>query len=164
MKKTIIRSAIIAILIIFSTVLTTGCGKSKVRTNIHDNDSKQTTEEFCESFFNDNNLPYQKLTMSDVDNTPDEYLFYINDGIVYRTLNDYCIVIVNRKNLSEADDKTGKNYCGENYSLFEGDNVDILKISAAGEYAVLSMPSTIPDYQNNAVIKAFMNYSTKSNN
>ena len=160
MLRKAVRKGIVVFLILFSTVLTTGCGKSSVKTNVYNGNEAEMTEKFCESFFSDSNLPYTKITLSDVNNTPDEYLFYINGGKVYRTLNDYCVVIVNRRNITESEQKKGKNYCGEIYHLFGEESTDILKISATGEYAILSMPSTIPDYENNVVIQSSMNYST----
>ena len=148
------------IMILFSTLLTSSCGKNQITTNIHESGSGET-EEFCEAFFTENYFPYQKINRTDVQNTPEEYLFYIKDGIVYRTLNDYFVVIVNRTSLSESEEKRKTNYTGEIYQIFEGDNYDILLISTRGSYAILSLPSAIPAYENSELIKAFNHFDYK---
>ncbi len=144
--------------VMFLTVLTVGCGKSDIKKTVNDNHPSQT-EEFSTKFFTECNLPYQKITQADVQNTPDEYLFYINKGIVYHTLNDYNVVIVNRDDLNEGEGKRETEYNGELFQLFEDDNVDMLKISASGDYALLALPSAVPDWENNTVIVSFMQYS-----
>lgn len=148
----------LAAALLFSTLLTISCGKSEIRKSKYGNEDNQT-EKFCTDFFTDSNLPYTKLKPSDVENTPDEYLFYIPGGIVFRTLNDYDVVITQRSNLNEAEEAKERNYSGELYALFGEDSVDRLKMAASEDYALLTLPATIPDWESNTVIAAFMEYT-----
>ncbi len=140
------------------TVSTIGCGKSGIKKNSN-NSKSNDIEKFSTAFFTECNLPYQKLNRSDVQNTPEEYLFYINDGVVYRTLNDYGVVLVRREYLKEEGERRTTDYSGELYRLFQEDDVDCLKISASGNYALLALPASIPDWENDTVITLFMNYA-----
>lgn len=152
---------ILALLLLLSTLLTASCGKSdSVKRNKVENSSSEL-EAFSTAFFYDCNLPYEKLHESDVQNSAEEYLFYIPNGVVYRTLHDYAVVIVARSDIREADDKIGTDYSGELYQIFEDDEFDLLKYSAAGEYAIMTAPSTISDWEEDEVITAFMEYAPK---
>ena len=153
-----INLSVLILSLLFLTILTTGCGKSEIKRNYNAGESSDT-EEFCTAFFTQSNLPFSRLSTSDVQNTPSEYLFYIKGGIVYRTLNDYEIVITARKNINESDEKKGKFYSGELYRIFEDDEIDLLRISAAGNYAILASPSSIPDWENNQIILLFVEFA-----
>lgn len=146
--------------LIFSTLLTSGCGKNDVVKIIHQNDVNDT-ESFCQQFFTKYNFPYQKIYQKNVQNTPEEYLFYIKDGIVYRTINDYYVIIVNRNSLSESDEKKKQDYSGELYRIFEEDEYDLLMITAYKDYAILNLPSAIPDYLNSELIQSFIEFASK---
>lgn len=159
MKKELKRCRLTAAigLLVFSTILTAACGKSEIKRSKFGNE-ESTTLAFCSAFFTESNLPYKKLTQAEVQNTADEMLFYIQGGIVYRTLNNCNIVITERSNLRESDEYKGKKYSGELYRIFEDDEVDLLKIAASGEYALLVLPSSIPDYENDQIIISFLQF------
>lgn len=154
-------SGILAATLILSTLSVTGCGKETaiVKNKVESVDN--TTETFAESFFEQSNISYEKIKLSDVQNTSDEFLFYIADGVVYRTTGDYCVVIVARKELRESPDQVESNYSGELYQVFEDDEIDLLKYCAAGDYALMALPSTIPDWEDNEMIAAFMAYASQ---
>lgn len=146
---------------VFSIISTVGCGKnSEVKYNkIKDSTSK--VEKFAVDFFNEYNLPYQQLNSTDVENTVDEYLFYIDNAAVYRTLNDYVVAIVERIDIRETEEQSGQNYSGELYNVFENDDVDMLKYSACGDFAIMCSLSTIPNWEDNEVITNFMEFAEK---
>lgn len=153
------RKIVLILMSMLLIILTVGCGKSNdVKKNKVENTINKV-EQFSTDFFYNCNLPYQKLQATDVQNTVDEYLFYIENGAVYRTLNDYVIVIVERSNIRENEDQIGTNYSGEIYKIFEYDDVDVLKYSASGDYAIMASLSTIPDWSQNEIITAFMEYA-----
>lgn len=159
----IVLGGILLTFVYFLTFLTVGCGKDDIKKNKFENPEDSTTA-FAADFFYNCNLPNQIVHLNDVQNTPDEYLFYIEDGVVYRTLNDYVIVIVERNKIRESETQKSSNYSGELYQLFEDDEIDILKYSASGEYALMAVPSTIPDWENDEVITAFMSFSADYQN
>lgn len=141
------------------TLLTASCGKSdSIKKNQVENFASDT-EAFSTNFFYDCNLPYEKIQSTDVENSVEEYLFYIPNGLVYRTLNDYAVVIVARSDIREPSDKIGTDYSGELYQIFEDDEYDLLKYSAAGDYAIMAAPSTISNWDEDDVITAFMEYA-----
>lgn len=147
------------IMAVFLTLSTIGCGKKdEIKKNNIEN-STEKVEKFSTEFFNKYNLPYQQLKLTDVENTADEYLFYIENGVVYRTINDYVVVIVDRSQIREEEDQIGRNYSGEIYNIFEDDNVDVLKYSACGNYAIMSSLSTIPDWSESEIIISFMEFA-----
>jgi hypothetical protein len=78
---------------------------------------------------------------------------------VYRTLNDYTVVIVERSELRESEAQIGIDYSGELYNIFEGDEIDVLQYSACGDYAIMASLITIPDWSNDEVITDFMEYA-----
>lgn len=158
-----VLSGILLSIVFLLTVLTVGCGKNDIKKNKVE-DPEVSTTAFANDFFYNCNLPSQIVHLNDVQNTPDEYLFYIEDGVVYRTLNDYVIVIVERNKIRESEEQKSSNYSGALYQLFEDDEIDILKYSASGEYALMAIPSTIPDWENDEVIIAFMSYSASYQN
>ena len=157
-----IISGILAATLILSTLSATGCGKETaiVKNKVESVDN--TTETFAEGFFEQSNISYEKIKLSDVQNTSDEFLFYIVNGVVYRTTGDYCVVIVARKELRESPEQAERNYSGELYQVFEDDDIDLLKYCAAGDYALMTLPSTIPDWDENEMIDAFMAYASKN--
>ena len=120
-----------------------------------------TTEMFAEDFFTNANLSFEKIKQSDVQNTSDEFLFYIPNGVVYRTTGDYCVVIVAREELRESPELAGTDYSGELYRVFEDDGMDLLRYCAAGNYALMALPSTIPDWEDNEMIASFMTYASE---
>ena len=66
-----------AVLVVLSTLLTASCGKNdSIKRNKVENLSSEL-EKFSTAFFYDCNLPYEKLHESDVQNSAEEYLFYI---------------------------------------------------------------------------------------
>ncbi len=152
----IIMSVMMAVLL---TILTASCGKDSEikRTNVENLGSR--TQVFSTGFFNKYNLPYQKLSMVDVENTADEYLFYIPKGEVYRTLNDYVVVIVERSAIRESEELVGKDYSGELYNIFENDSVDVLKYSACGDFAIMCSMGTIPNWEQSEIIANFMEFA-----
>lgn len=160
--KRIIHHAIrvfLATAVMLSTLLTASCGKNdSIKRNKVEN-AAVSTEQFSTDFFYDCNLPYEKLQSNDVLNSAEEYLFYIPNGSVYRTLHDYAVVIVARSNIREPSDKIGTDYSGELYQIFEDDAFDFLKYSAAGDYAIMAAPSSIPNWEEDEVITAFMEYA-----
>ena len=150
---------LIAVSAVLLTLLTVSCGKSNnIKKNKVEN-STPNTEKFSTDFFYNCNLPYEKLQLTDVQNNAEEYLFYIPNGSVYRTLNDYAVVIVARSDIREESDKIGTDYSGELYQIFEDDNIDLLKFSAAGDYAIMAVPSAIPNWEEDQVIVSFMEYA-----
>lgn len=164
--KIIHRLTIGAILImaVILTISTAGCGKkSSVRKNIQQNETVGV-EKFAEDFFFNCNLPYEKIKESDVQNTADEYLFYISDGVVYRTVGDCAVVIVERVHLRERDELAGTNYSGELYKIFEDDDIDLLKYSACGDYALMASLNSISNWEESEIITSFMNYAAEYHN
>lgn len=153
------RSGILIATVIFLTVLTVSCGKSGEIKKTSVENQNDRTEKFSTAFFNEYNLPYQQLKITDVENTADEYLFYIPNGRVYRTLNDYAVVIVERSEIRETDEQTAKNYSGELYNVFENDDIDVLKYSACGDFAIMCSLSTIPNWDENEIITGFMEFA-----
>ncbi len=147
----------------FLTLFSTGCGKSSSSSDGESSDTGEVSETraqiFAENFFNDCNLSYEKLTKTDVANTADEYLFYVDGGVVYRTVNDYVVMIVERSELDETDEQAASNYSGEIYSLFGNNSADVLKYSASGDFAIMCSIYTIPNWDENEVISAFMEYA-----
>ncbi len=156
-----IISGILAAAVILCTLSSTGCGKKTavVKNKVESVDN--TTEAFAVSFFEESNISYEKMKLSDVQNTSDEFLFYIPNGAVYRTTGDYCVVIVARKELRESAEQKGRDYSGELYQVFEDDSIDLLKYCAAGEYALMALPSTIPNWEENEIIAAFMEFASQ---
>lgn len=153
------RIIISVMTVVLLTVLTVSCGKDSEikRTNVENLGSR--TQVFSTEFFNKYNLPYQKLSIVDVENTADEYLFYIPKGEVYRTLNDYVVVIVERREIRESEDLVGKDYSGELYNIFENDSVDVLRYSACGDFAIMCSISTIPNWEESEIIANFMEFA-----
>lgn len=143
------------------TVSTAGCGKNNDFQRNIANQTELSTDEFAEKFFTECELPYRKISASEVQNTPEEYLFYIHNGSVYRTLNDYAVVIVARKEIKETDEQKGGNYNDAFYQLFEEDEVDLLRCCASGKYALMALPSAIPDWETNEIVTKFMEYAEK---
>ena len=154
-------SGIWAVFLLLCTLSTAGCGKETavVKNKVESVDN--TTEQFAEGFFIQSNFSYEKVKITDVQNTPDEFLFYISNGVVYRTTGDYCVVIVARTELRESPEQAEKDYSGELYQVFEDDSIDLLKYCAAGDYALMALPSTIPDWDENDMIDAFMTYASE---
>lgn len=148
-----------ACVLLFCTLLTVSCGKNDSFQKHTASQSPPTTEAFAESFFTENNFPYQKLQSNDILLGKEEYLFYIQGGAVYRTTQDYAVVIVARSELHEEENRRGTDYSGELYPLFEDDAIDQLKYCAAGQYALMTDPSTIPDWNENELVEAFMAYA-----
>lgn len=158
------KRVVVALLMVLFTFLTASCGKKDgVKKNKVEN-IVPDTDTFATQFFYDCNLPYEKMNASDVQNGVEEYLFYIPNGSVYRTLHDYAVVIVNRSELREPEERVNTNYSGEIYQIFEDDEIDVLKYSASGDYAIMASPSAIPDWENDEVITAFMEYSIHYHN
>lgn len=155
------RSGIFIISVVLLTVLTVSCGKSSGIKKPNVENSTDRTEIFAEAFFNQYNLPYQQLKVTDVENTADEYLFYIPNGKVYRTLNDCAVVIVERINLRETEEQAAKDYSGELYNVFENDDIDVLKYSACGDFAIMCSLSSIPSWDENEIISGFMEFAKK---
>lgn len=149
----------VAILALLSTLLTASCGKDDTikRNKVENGASK--LEKFSTSFFYDCNLPYEELHDTDVQNSAEEYLFYIPNGLVYRTLHDSAVVLVARSDIREPSEKIGTDYSGELYQIFEDDTFNLLKYSAAGEYAIMASPSEISRWEEDEVITAFMEYA-----
>lgn len=153
------RIILIAMMSLLLTLLTASCGKNEnIKKNKVEN-STSSTEEFSTGFFNKCNLPYEKLHSTDVQNTAEEYLFYIPNGSVYRTLNDCAVVIAARSDIKEDPEKIGTNYSGQIYQIFEDDNVDLLKYSASGNYVIMALPSAIPNWEEDQIITSFMEYA-----
>lgn len=153
------RKIILILMSMLLIILTGSCGKkSDIKKNKVENQTDKV-EKFSTDFFYNCNLPYEKLQATDVQNTADEYLFYIKNGVVYRTLNDYVVVIVERINIRETEEQVGMDYSGEIYEIFEYDDIDVLKYSACGDYAIMASLSTIPDWSQNEIITAFMEYA-----
>lgn len=150
---------LLAIAALLSTLLTASCGKHDTIKRNRVENSASTLAAFSTDFFYDCNLPYEELHENDVQNSAEEYLFYIPNGLVYRTLHDYAVVIVARSDIREPSDKIGTNYSGELYQIFEDDAFDLLKYSAAGDYAIMAAPSAISNWEEDEVITAFMEYA-----
>ena len=155
----VFRSGKFIIVAILLTVLTASCGKSSEVNKTDVKNSTGDTEIFAEAFFTEYNLPYQQLKVTDVENTADEYLFYIPNGQVYRTLNDCAVVIVKRSEIRETEEQTAKNYSGELYNIFEDNDIDVLKYSACGYFAIMCSLSSIPNWDENEVISGFMEFA-----
>lgn len=151
--------AVLTLMAMLLIVLTGGCGKKDKQISDKVENQLSKVEKFSTDFFNNCNLPYQKLQITDVQNTADEYLFYISGGAVYRTLSDCSVVITERKNIRETAEQIGTNYSGEIYHIFEGDDIDVLKYSACGDYAIMTNLSAISDWSQNEIITSFMNYA-----
>lgn len=147
--------------LLFCTLLTVSCGKKDSFQKNQLADAPLTTEAFAEQFFTENNFPYQQLRSNEMQNSTDEYLFYISNGAVYRTVGDYAVVIVARSEIREPEEKRGTDYSGELYQIFEDDDIDLLKYCAAGQYALMAVPSTIPDWEENELVEAFMTFAAK---
>lgn len=147
--------------LLFCTLLTVSCGKKDSFQKNQLEDVPLTTEAFAEQFLTENNFPYQQLRSNEMQNSTDEYLFYIPNGAVYRTVGDYTVVIVARSEIREPEEKRGTAYSGELYQIFEDDDIDLLKYCAAGQYALMAVPSTIPDWEENELVEAFMTFSAK---
>ncbi len=151
---------LVTVAITLLTILTTSCGKNEVvKKNQVENTALQT-EAFAEQFFYNCNFPYQKLQSSEIQNGSEEYLFYIPNGAVYRTWNDYAVVIVARCDIHENETQAATNYSGDLYQIFEDDEADLLKICAAGDYAMMAHPSTIPNWEEDDVVTAFIKYAS----
>ncbi|MGN0475172.1 MAG: hypothetical protein ACI4IJ_08795 [Acutalibacteraceae bacterium] len=155
----IFRSGKFIIAAILLTVLTASCGKSSEVNKTDVKNSTDETEIFAAAFFTEYNLPYQQLKVTDVENTADEYLFYIPNGQVYRTLNDCSVVIVKRSEIRETEEQSAKNYSGELYNIFEDNDIDVLKYSACGDFAIMCSLSSIPNWDENEVISGFMEFA-----
>lgn len=159
MKTYPIKTGSMLILLAVFLFLFAGCGKQN---SIKRNKAVPVNQEvsaFAESFFFECNYAGQKLSLKDVQNTADEFLFYIPDGVVYRTTGNYCILIAKRESIREPEDKKGTDYSGELYQIFDEDSIDILKYCAAGDYVLMAVPSTIPDWDDNDMIADFMEYA-----
>ncbi len=154
-----LRSGILIATVIFLTVLTVSCGKSGEIKKTSVESLSDRTEKFSIEFFNECNLPYQQLKETDVQNTADEYLFYIPNGKVYRTLNDCAVVIVERSEIRETEEQAAKDYSGELYNVFENDDIDVLKYSACGDFAIMCSLSSIPDWEDSEIITGFMEFA-----
>lgn len=159
----VFNSAIVRIFLatfaVFSIISTAGCGKNSDGSYTKSENSTSKVENFAVEFFNKYNLPYQRLNSTDVENTADEYLFYIDDAVIYRTLNDYVVAIVERSNIRETEEQLSKDYSGELYNVFENDSVDVLKYSACGDFAIMCSLSTIPNWEDSEVIADFMEFA-----
>ena len=153
-------SGILALFVLFCTFSAAGCGKDRTIVNNKVESVDNATSSFAENFFTQSNLPYQKLSLNDVQNSSDEFLFYIPNGEVYRTTGNYTVVIVARKELRETPEQKKMDYSGALYQIFEEDSIDLLKYCAAGQYALMTLPSTIPDWDENELIEAFMTYAS----
>lgn len=161
MKTTVLRRLKLILIAMFCTVCTVSCGKTETVHHKQVENASIETEVFAEQFFLDSNLPYEKINSTEMLTGADEYVFYIPNGVVYRTLHDSIVVIAARKDLHEPSDKVGTDYSGELYPVFDGDDSPLLKYSAAGDYAIMASSESIPDWDDDDVIYAFMDYARK---
>lgn len=161
MKTTVLLRLKLILITIFCTIYTVSCGKTETIHNRQVEKSSIETEAFAEQFFLESNLPYEKINSTEMLTGADEYVFYIPNGVVYRTLHDSIVVIVARKELHEPSERIGTDYSGELYPVFDGEDSPLLRYSAAGDYVIMASPESIPDWEDDDVIYAFMEYAKK---